>query len=74
LAGNDRPELIQLIREQFVLEWDGIHGAPHWAHVRENGLRLAEVTGAKRNVIKLFALLHDSRRRHDGADPHHMEE
>jgi len=63
--------LIQIIRNQFALDWDGIHGPPHWARVRENGLRLAEVTGAKRNVIELFAFLHDSRRRGDGADPQH---
>jgi uncharacterized protein len=63
--------LIHIIRDQFALEWDGIHGAPHWARVRENGLRLAEVTGAKRNVIELFAFLHDSRRVHDGHDPQH---
>ncbi len=63
--------LIQVIRKQFVLEWNGIHGVPHWARVRENGLRLAEVTGAKRHVIELFAFLHDSRRLHDGSDPQH---
>ena len=65
------PQLIQIIRKQFVLEWTGIHGAPHWARVRENGLRLAGSTGADPRVIELFAFLHDSRRMNDGYDPMH---
>ena len=63
--------LVQIIRAQFALDWNGIHGARHWARVRENGLRLAEVTGANQKVIELFAFLHDSRRLNDGYDPEH---
>lgn len=63
--------LVHVIRDQFRLKWNGIHGAPHWTRVRENGLRLAESTGAKPRVIELFAFLHDSRRRTDGHDPEH---
>ena len=63
--------LIQIIRNQFALEWDGIHGTPHWSRVRENGLQLAKVTGAKPHVVELFAFLHDSRRLNDGHDPRH---
>jgi uncharacterized protein len=64
-------ELVRIVRRQFALESGGIHGAPHWARVRENGLRLAEVTGAKPRVIELFAFLHDSGRLNDGHDPEH---
>jgi len=64
-------ELIEIIRNQFVLDWTGIHGSPHWARVRENGLRLAETTGANTRVVELFAFLHDSRRLNDGHDPKH---
>ena len=64
-------ELVRIIRGQFALEWTGIHGAPHWSRVHENGLRLAELTGAKANVIELFAFMHDSRRVNDGHDPEH---
>ena len=39
--------------------------------MRENGLRLAALTGAKPLVVELFALFHDSRRENDGHDPHH---
>ena len=47
--------LIRNIRAQFALDWNGIHGAPHWARVRANGLRLAESTGARVPVVELFA-------------------
>lgn len=60
-----------MIREQFALDWSGIHGAPHWARVRENGLRLARETNANTRVIELFAFLHDSRRLNDHMDPDH---
>ena len=64
-------ELVRIIRDQFALEWGGIHGAPHWTRVCENGLRLAELTGAKPKVIELFAFLHDARRLNDDYDPDH---
>jgi uncharacterized protein len=64
-------ELLDIIRVQFALDWDGIHGPRHWTRVRENGLRLADATGANREVVALFALLHDSRRLSDGRDPEH---
>ena len=49
----------------------GIHGIAHWWRVRHNGLLLAERTGADRQVVRLFALLHDSFREDDGRDPGH---
>ena len=64
-------ELVRIIQDQFHLDRTGIHGARHWARVRENGLRLAELTGAKPKVIELFAFLHDSRRMNDDYDPDH---
>jgi uncharacterized protein len=64
-------ELIQVIRKQFVLNWKGLHGAPHWVRVRENGLRLAETTGANTQVVEIFAFLHDSQRRNDDSDNEH---
>ncbi len=64
-------ELMRVVRSQFALEWKGIHGAPHWVRVRDNGLRLAEATGARHDVVELFALLHDSKRLNEGHDPLH---
>lgn len=63
--------LLALLRERFALDWRGIHGAPHWARVRKNGLVLAERTGASRRVVSLFAFLHDSCRTDEGRDAKH---
>jgi uncharacterized protein len=65
------PALVDHLREQFRLDWRGIHGVPHWARVRVNGLRLARETGADTRIVELFAFLHDSQRRHDGGDRGH---
>ena len=63
--------LLDFLRGHFALEWTGIHGAPHWTRVRENGLHLASSTGANVRVIEAFAFIHDSCRRNDGHDPDH---
>ena len=64
-------DLIQIVEQGFALRLDGIHGAAHWARVRDNGLRLAEQTGADPDIVELFAYLHDSKRLNDGHDPQH---
>jgi uncharacterized protein len=64
-------ELIARLRRDFALDWRGIHGAPHWARVRRNGLVLAGRTRASRRVVSLFAFLHDACREHDGRDAGH---
>ena len=64
-------DLIEAIRDGYALNWRGTHGAPHWARVRQNGLRLARLTGARVEVVELFAFLHDSKRRNDAVDPGH---
>ena len=63
--------LIAHIKEQFLLDWRGIHGAPHWTRVLANGRRLAKHTGANLNVVELFSFLHDSQRQNEGTDPEH---
>ncbi len=65
------PQLVAKLRKNFVLNWGGIHGAAHWSRVRLNGLHLAEINGADKNVIEYFAFLHDSKRLEDGHDPEH---
>lgn len=37
----------------------------------ENGLRIAQDTGANEKVVCLFAVLHDSRRQNEALDPGH---
>jgi uncharacterized protein len=64
-------ELIWRVRVRFALDWRGVHGPRHWARVRTNGLKLASTTGANRQVVELFALLHDSCRESELDDPEH---
>jgi uncharacterized protein len=47
------------------------HGPDHWRRVEYNALTLAARTGADVDVVRLFALFHDCRRRNDGADRGH---
>lgn len=63
--------LLGAIRNGFALRVDGIHGEAHWLRVRDNGLRLAQQTGADAKVVELFAYLHDSQRQSDGWDWEH---
>lgn len=63
--------LLSTIRDQYRLPWCGTHGAIHWARVMENGLRLAEFTGAKTEVVKLFAVFHDACRLNENEDDFH---
>ena len=64
-------QLILSIKDQFQLNWNGIHGVSHWARVYENGLQLAESSGANKKVVRLFALFHDSQRLNESLDPDH---
>lgn len=63
--------MIEVVRAQYGLDWDGIHGRAHWERVRENGLRLAGLTGARADVVELFAYFHDACRQNDSHDPEH---
>jgi uncharacterized protein len=64
-------ELLNILKKEYRLNWNGIHGYPHWVRVRENGLRLSKINGANPDVIELFAFLHDICRRSNGTDPGH---
>ena len=64
--------LLVEIRRQYRLDWNGLHGASHWARVLEKGLHLCAATpGLRRDVVVLFALLHDACRYDDGHDGEH---
>ena len=65
------PSLIDLLRQKFLLDWNGIHGVAHWARVRANGLSLARSNGANARIVEYFSFLHDVCRRNDGRDPDH---
>lgn len=66
-------DVLRAALERFELDRDGIHGVAHWGRVRANGLRLADVTGARKDVVEAFAFLHDSCREDDNDDPGHGE-
>ena len=63
--------IIRAILDEYALPVNGDHGVTHWARVLENGMRLAEETGAIVEVVSLFAVLHDSRRVNECTDPDH---
>jgi len=63
--------LLQRLTDSFALPTRSVHGPAHWMRVRQNGLRLAEQTGANTCVVELFSVLHDSCRLNDYADPEH---
>lgn len=52
---------------------DSCHGSDHWERVEKLGHMIAEKNGADKNVISLFAYLHDARRENDDDDPGHGE-
>jgi uncharacterized protein len=60
--------IIHEILDSYSLPVRGDHGVVHWARVLENGRRLAAATGARIEVVSLFALFHDSRRVNEHSD------
>ena len=67
----DTGKIVREILSEYALPARGRHGVDHWARVLENGLRLAESTGANVRVVTLFALFHDSRRVNEHLDEGH---
>ncbi|MBE9561765.1 MAG: hypothetical protein IMF12_02710, partial [Proteobacteria bacterium] len=50
-----------------------VHGPEHWTRVERNGLYLCKQNSADTDVIKLFALFHDSMRLNDGWDADRLD-
>lgn len=67
---NLKPILVHIL-EHYSLPLAGCHGVGHWARVLENGMKLAETTGANTDVVSLFAIFHDSQRFNESSDPEH---
>jgi uncharacterized protein len=67
----DRIGLLREVRERFPLDWQGIHGVPHWGRVRVHGRTVGRMVGANLLVVELFSFLHDSCRDDDGFDQDH---
>jgi len=65
-------QLIEVIRNQYFLPWNGTHGIGHWARVRENGLCVAaRLVDVNTRVVELFAIFHDAKRMNEGIDKGH---
>lgn len=68
---TDWEKLWQRVTRDFDCDGQAVHGPDHWRRVERNGLLLATRTGAIIEVVRLFAVFHDSRREHDGYDDLH---
>ena len=64
-------KLFKFIFSQYLLGKDSIHGPSHWKRVERNGLAIANINGGDKEVIRLFAILHDSQRENEGYDLEH---
>lgn len=64
-------DLINNVLGEFRLKPTSQYGPSHWARVLVNGRILAAETGADLQVVELFAILHDSKRRNESDDPDH---
>ena len=71
VAMLDLKPIVRAILSKYMLPRDGTHGVHHWARVLQNGLRLAEESGADVEVVQLFAIFHDSQRINEGIDDGH---
>lgn len=67
----DKQGMLTAIREQFKIDWHGIHGANHWARVLHHGVAIDTERSADLFVVELFAFLHDSQRHNDDEDYQH---
>lgn len=59
------------VESRFYRQDYSIHGLAHWKRVERNGLVLASRTGADAEIVRLFAIFHDSRRLNEGWDKGH---
>lgn len=63
--------LISKVVSEAKLSGSSIHGVHHWQTVERNGVYLCQFNAADEEVVRLFALFHDSMRLNEGSDPEH---
>ena len=61
------------VAKEFQCGLKSIHGPDHWLRVERKGLEIAASNGAIVELVRLFAVLHDSRRESDSFDLEHGE-
>ena len=71
LKDVDTSGLLRDAEARFVLGRSSVHGPAHWKAVLDNGMTLADQFEADRNLVAVFALLHDCRREDEWRDPRH---
>ena len=59
------------IISSFRVDHASIHGPKHWKREEANGLQIAARNGANVDVVRLFAVLHDSCREDDAFEMEH---
>lgn len=69
----DYARLWEHVIAQFACDRRSVHGPEHWRRVERNGLLIVSHSSALEEVVRLFAVFHDSRREHDGWDTTHGE-
>lgn len=70
----DYPAIWNEVTARFRCQLDSIHGPTHWRRVEDVGLQIVRMTGrVDADVVRLFAVLHDSCRLDDDYDPEHGE-
>lgn len=63
--------LKQQLVAQFRLGRHSAHYVDHWERVERYGIYLAAHSGADVELVRLFAIIHDSQRGQEGPDPEH---
>ena len=63
--------LVKKVIKEAKLANSSIHGVSHWQTVERNGAYLCQFNSADLEVVRLFALFHDSKREDDYRDLEH---
>lgn len=65
--------IIQNSKGILKIDINNIHGIGHWERVEQFGHYLSSLNGADKNIISLFAYIHDLGRENDSEDVFHGE-
>lgn len=65
------PELLEVIKNQLKISWNGKHGVGHWLRVFRIGMKLSPLSGADPEVVRYFSVFHDAGRLNEHQDPQH---
>lgn len=69
----DKKLIIDQARKIIKIDINHLHGINHWQRVEQFGHYLADFSGAEKNILSLFAYLHDLGRENDDEDFYHGE-